>query len=258
MAGSTSNAGTSGAPLRVLVHGAGGRVGQLLLPLIQADAGLELVGALVRAGSAWDGQPVAAGRADGVHYSAQWPAPAVAVDVVIDFALPSAFAALLQEVRARGCALVSGTTGLDDAQQAALDTLAQQVPVLWASNFSLGVAVLTRLVREARALLPPSFECAVFESHHSAKRDAPSGTALTLAAAAAGEGSAPPISSLRAGRIVGEHEVYFAGAAERLELVHRAADRNVFAHGALAAARWIAGRAAGRYALDAVLSPVER
>lgn len=237
------------APLRVLVHGASGRVGQMLLRLVLADPALQLVGALVRTDSAWCGRRV---LDSALHYSAQWPEQ---VDVVIDFALPAAFDDLLDHVLQRGCALVSGTTGLSAAQVARLAHCAASVPLLWASNFSLGAAVLAELVRRARELLPESFEVAVFESHHSAKRDAPSGTALTLAAAAAGAGGElPDICSLRAGQIIGEHEVYFAGPAERLELVHRAADRSVFAHGALSAARWLSTRKPGRYEIrDMVL-----
>lgn len=235
---------------KLLVHGAAGRIGQLLLPLVLADEQFELVAALVRADSALSGLQVPGTT---LHYGSAWPAQ---VDVVIDFALPQAFDALLDEVRRRRCALVSGTTGLSADQHAGLDDCALSCAVLWASNFSYGAAVLAELLGRARELLPESFEVAVFESHHSAKRDAPSGTALTLAAAAATAGqSLPPISSLRAGQIVGEHEVYFAGPAERLELVHRAADRSVFARGALAAARWLAGKTAGRYVVrDVVLS----
>jgi 4-hydroxy-tetrahydrodipicolinate reductase len=189
-----------------------------------------------------------------VVYGTTWPEQS---DVVIDFALPTAFDALLDEVSRSGCALVSGTTGLSAAQQIRLDHCAAEVPLMWASNFSFGAAVLTELVRRARELLPENFEVALFESHHSAKRDAPSGTALTLANAARGsDGVVPPISSLRAGQIIGEHEVYFAGPAERLELVHRAADRSLFARGALSAASWLSGRAVGRYEVrDMLLAP---
>lgn len=241
----------SAAPRKLVLHGAAGRIGQLLLPLVQADPQFELVAALVSASSARLGEPVA-GTA--LRYETRWPRQ---MDVVIDFALPQAFDALLEQVDAQGCALVSGTTGLSDDQQSRLQQLALRAPVLWASNFSLGAAVLAELLRRARELLPESFEVAVFESHHSAKRDAPSGTALTLAAAASAPGQPlPPISSLRAGHIVGEHEVYFAGPAERLELVHRAADRSVFARGALQAAHWLCGRAPGHYAVaDVVLQP---
>lgn len=240
-------------PARLLIHGAGGRIGQLLLPLVAADPQWQLVGALVRAESALCDQPVPGCP---LRYSANWPVAPDAVDVVIDFALPAAFDALLDQVQERRCALISGTTGLTVAQHTRLRDCAQLAPVLWASNFSLGAAVLAELVRRATELLPESFEVAVFESHHSAKRDAPSGTALTLAAAAARDPAhLPTISSLRAGQIVGEHEVYFAGPAERIELVHRAADRSVFARGALAAARWLLRRAPGEYQIrDVVLS----
>ena len=167
-------------------------------------------------------------------------------DVAIDFSLPDGFDAILDLCRQRGRPLASGTTGLSQAQQAAVDAASARIALVWASNFSLGVAVLHDLVeRAARAL--PGWDCDIVEAHHARKLDAPSGTALTLGQAAGEGGATPRYASIRAGDIVGEHLVQFATAGERLELVHRATDRDIFARGALHAARALIGRAPGRY-----------
>lgn len=171
---------------------------------------------------------------------------APAFDVAIDFSLPEAFDAVLACCRSRRAAFVSGTTGLDAVQRAALDAAAADIPLVWASNFSLGVAVLSDLVERAARLLP-GWDCDIVESHHVHKKDAPSGTALTLGARAQAGGAAPRYASLRAGDIVGEHLVQFATAGERIELVHRATNRDIFARGALHAARRLHGRPAGAY-----------
>lgn len=239
------------AALTLVIHGAAGRVGRLLLDAVASDPRFHCVTALVRPGSPLLASPVWPGSA--LHFSDHWPAQA---DVVVDFSLPPALPGLFDEVRARRCALVSGTTGLDANDRERLQALGGHVPVLWASNFSLGALVLTELAAQARRWLPAGFEAAIVEAHHSAKRDAPSGTALSLAHAVADADPTlpvPPTSSLRAGTIVGDHTVHFAGPAERLELTHRAQDRSVFARGALDAAAWLAGRDPGLYPLRALL-----
>jgi 4-hydroxy-tetrahydrodipicolinate reductase len=176
-----------------------------------------------------------------------------AFDVAIDFSLPEGFDAILALCVERGAAFVSGTTGLDAAQRAALDTAALGIPVIWASNFSLGVAVLHDLVERAAAALP-GWDCDIIELHHTRKLDAPSGTALTLGAVAGEGGATPRYASLRAGDVVGEHTVQFATSGERIELVHRATSRDIFAKGALHAAARISGREAGHYRLRDLLT----
>ena len=174
-------------------------------------------------------------------------------DVAIDFSLPTGFDGVLALCVSRGAVLVSGTTGLAAAQRQALDAAAEKIPVLWASNFSLGVAVLAELVeRAARAL--HGWDCDIVEAHHVHKQDAPSGTALSLGQAAERGGAAPRYASLRAGDIVGEHTGQFTGLGERVELVHRATSRDVFARGALHAALRLAGRAPGQYRLADLLA----
>lgn len=176
-----------------------------------------------------------------------------AFDVAIDFSLPQGFDGILALCLERQAALVSGTTGLDDARRASLAAAAQRIPVLWASNFSLGVALLHELVeRAARAL--PDWDCDIVEAHHARKLDAPSGTALTLGAAAGLGGATARYASLRAGDIVGEHTVQFATTGERIELVHRATSRDIFARGALHAAARLAGQPPGTYRLRDLLT----
>lgn len=169
-----------------------------------------------------------------------------AFDVAIDFSLPEGFDAVLALCVVRRAALVSGTTGLDDAQRQALDAAAASIPVVWASNFSLGVAVLHDVVERAAKLLP-NWDCNIVEAHHTRKLDAPSGTALTLGAAAEVGGARPHYASLRAGDIVGEHLVQFATVGERIELVHRATSRDIFARGALHVAAQLHGRTPNHY-----------
>jgi 4-hydroxy-tetrahydrodipicolinate reductase len=173
-------------------------------------------------------------------------------DVAVDFSLPAAFEGVLALCAKRRAAFVSGTTGLSEQQRAVLQAASAQIPVLWASNFSLGVAVLEDLVERAAGVLA-GWDCDIVESHHTRKLDAPSGTALTLGAAAERGGADPRYASLRAGDIVGEHLVQFAGQGERIELIHRATNRDIFARGALHAASRLARREPGHYRLRDLL-----
>ena len=233
-------------PIRVLVHGASGRMGQALLRLGTGSADCRIVAA------------VSGGRPDqrvveGVpHFAAAEIGGAPAFDVAIDFSRPEGFDRVLALCVARGAAFVSGTTGLDQARLDALDAAARSIPCAWAANFSVGVAVLSRLVEQAAAALR-DWDCDIVETHHARKVDAPSGTALALGGIAEAAGATPRYASLRAGDVVGEHCVQFTGAGERLELVHRATSRDVFARGALHAARRLHGRAPGRYTLRDLL-----
>jgi len=226
-------------PTRLLLHGASGRMGQALLRLAAERDDLRVVAAASRS-------PVAS-LPPGVRWlAADALGDAPPFDVAIDFSLPEAFDAVLALCTARRAPLVSGTTGLRDAQRDALARASGAIPTVWAANFSLGVAVLGDLVeRAARALA--GWDCDIVESHHVRKKDAPSGTALALGARAGAGGASPRYASLRAGDIVGEHLVQFATAGERIELVHRATSRDVFARGALHVARRLHGRPAGAY-----------
>lgn len=226
------------SPIRLLIHGASGRMGRALLRLAAADPRFVLVAAVAHRPPT--DEPAVP------WYPAAAPEALPAFDVAIDFSLPDGFDAVLALCEARHAALVSGTTGLTPAQQANLARAATGIPLAWASNFSRGVALLEELVeRAARAL--PGWDCDIVEAHHAHKRDAPSGTALTLGAAAEAGGAHPRYASLRAGDIVGEHLVQFTGRGERIELVHRAGDRDIFARGALDAAARLPALPPGRY-----------
>lgn len=227
-------------PLRVLIHGASGRMGQALLRLAADNHALEVVAAVTR-------RSPAPRVADGVAYFAASELAGVPdFDVAIDFSLPEGFDPVLALCVARKAALVSGTTGLSEGQRAALQAASAGIATVWASNFSLGVAVLAELVERAAAALP-GWDCDIVESHHVHKQDAPSGTALTLGQGAEQAGATPRYASLRAGDIVGEHLVQFTGLGERVELTHRATNRDIFARGALHAAHRLAGKSPGLY-----------
>lgn len=261
-------------PAALIVHGAAGRMGQALLRIAAARDDLCVVAAIVRSGSPAEGRPLAPAPGDslrsaGLRHVAVVPRD-VHADVLVDFSDAGAFDAALAIALERRIAFVSGSTGLASAQFAALDAAAETIPVLWSANFSLGVAVLAHLVAQA-ARLVPDWDCEILEAHHRLKRDAPSGTALMLGAAVDRARDAPAsrvdpdrsgprttgdtgYAVIRGGDIVGEHEVLFIADGERIEFAHRAGSRDIFARGALAAARWIGGRAPGRYALGDVLA----
>jgi 4-hydroxy-tetrahydrodipicolinate reductase len=198
------------------------------------------------------------------------PAALAAADVALDFSHAAATAATLDACRAARKPLLLGTTGFGAQLDGALEAAAREVALLIAPNTSVGIALLTELTRLAARALPASFDIDVLELHHRLKRDAPSGTARSLARVAAegraitapvanpaatgrspgprGEGEIG-LASLRAGDIVGEHTVLFCGAGEELVLTHRAHDRGIFARGALSAALWLSSRPPGRYVM---------
>ena len=235
-----------GDPVRFLIHGASGRMGRALLRLCaEGVVPCTVVAAVSRrpAQRVVDGVP---------QFAASELAGVPAFDVAIDFSLPDGFDPLLALCRQRGAALVSGTTGLADAQREALAAAATDIAVLWAANFSLGVAVLEELVERAAGALA-GWDCDIVETHHVHKKDAPSGTALALGVAVGSGGAEPRYASLRAGDVVGEHLIQFTGTGERIELVHRATSRDVFARGALLAASRLRGRDPGAWRLRDLL-----
>ncbi len=261
--------------LRLAVSGATGRMGRAIARLADEAQDVELVGGVARTTRTED-EAVRAGypRVVGVDDAASDFPDA---DVVVDVSAPAQLEALVRgaDRTLEGRALVVGTTGLGADLERSLDGLAERVPLLVAANFSPGVNVLLALAERAAAALPADgWDVEIVEAHHRHKADAPSGTAIALGqAVAAGRGGALPdartegrsghsgerptgdvaFHSLRGGEVVGEHTVLFLGARERLELTHRAMDRSVFAAGALAAARWLAGREPGRYTMRDVL-----
>jgi 4-hydroxy-tetrahydrodipicolinate reductase len=262
------------APLRVVVHGAGGRMGRANVRAIVQDAQCRLVGALEHAGSAHVGAD--AGELAGIARAGVQVTSTLDgldVDVVIDFSRSEASEALAERVSERGVALVVGTTGLEPSALRALEAAASRVPVVLAPNTSVGVTVLFHLAERAAQLLGDGFDAEIVEMHHNQKADAPSGTALRLAdavLAAKGldrsalrtgrEGKPGPrarhevgVLAMRGGDVIGDHTLVLAGEGERVELAHKATDRSLFAKGAVRAAKWAVGRPAGLYDMRDVL-----
>jgi 4-hydroxy-tetrahydrodipicolinate reductase len=192
-------------------------------------------------------------------------------EVAIDFSSPSATLELADVAASSGIAIVSGTTGLGEDAHRALEHASSRVAVAWEPNMSVGVHVLGALVARAVAMLGPEYDIEIVEAHHRMKVDAPSGTALRIADVArqarggarfvhgregkpGARGAAEiGIHAVRGGDVVGDHSVLLLGPGERIELVHRASSRDLFASGALRFARWIAGKPAGRYGMDDML-----
>lgn len=212
--------------------------------------------------------------AGGIDVAGNRAALAEAADVLVDFTVPAALGDNIAAARNAGKPILIGTTGLSPAHLALVEEAARDIAVLQTGNTSLGVTLLAQLVREAATRLGSDWDIEILEMHHRAKVDAPSGTAFMLAeAAAAGRGvvlgdvsvkgraglsgdraeGTIGMASLRGGSVAGDHQVIFAGNGERIELGHRAEDRAIFAHGAITAALWLAGRAPGRYAMADVL-----
>jgi len=283
-----------GNPLRVAVIGAAGRMGKLLVEAIEREEDLRLAARVDVRGGVEPG-PAAAGEGsfpaggagspskETVASSAAARAPAPAsggggfasslfafagggIDAAVEFTRGDAPARIGPEIEKLGCAWLCGTTALTDASRAALASAGEKVPVLWSPNLSLGVALLSRLVEEAARLLPAEWELEIVETHHAAKLDAPSGTAVALGEIWTGlrggeavhgrsgfPGPRPPgqigLHAVRLPGGAGEHRLMIGAPAELLELTHRAADRSVFAAGALVALRWLAAKPAGLYTL---------
>jgi len=246
-------------------------MGERVRAAIEAEPAATLGGALEAPGHPRLDEELA----PGVRVGADLAAALAASDVAIAFAPPAATLALLRDAALRGVPCAVGTTGFAPAERSELECLAARVPLVVTPNFSVAVNVLLHLTRRAAELLGPGYDAEIVELHHAANVDAPSGTALELAAAvAAGRGSKlavhqvlareghtgarPPgaigIQALRGGDNPGEHTVLFVGAGERLELAHRAATRDHFARGALRAALWLRGRAPGLYTMEEVLA----
>lgn len=263
--------------LRIVIAGAGGRMGRTLIKAISEQDGLVLAGALEHAGSAHlgaDAGVVAGLPAAGITVESDASAGLSGADVIIDFSSPAASVHLAERAAARGVAMVIGTTGFSAGDNGAIAEATSRTAIVKSGNMSLGVNLLAALTRRVAATLDDSFDIEILEMHHNRKVDAPSGTALLLGEAAAKgreldldewsergrdgvTGARKPgsigFASLRGGSVVGEHAVIFAGPAERIELVHKAEDRMIFAHGALVAARWVKGREPGLYSMADVL-----
>jgi 4-hydroxy-tetrahydrodipicolinate reductase len=264
------------APVTIAMLGAAGRMGGAIMRAMDGASDVKLTAAVDHASSpklGLDAGVVAGASPSGFAITGDLPAAGIAA-VWIDFSSPAATVANAAAAARAHAALVVGTTGVGEPGRQALAEAARTIPVVFAPNTSVGVTVLLKLVAEAARLLGPSFDLEVVETHHRMKRDAPSGTALRLAEALAEatgrdlaqdvryarQGDVGPrsaseigIQTLRGGDVVGDHTVFFLGQGERIEITHRASSRDTFAHGAVRAARWAKGRAAGLYDMRDVL-----
>ncbi len=265
------------ADMRLIVAGAGGRMGRTLVRVIDETPGAVLVGALEAPGSELLGKDagVLAGLpANGVKLSADLWSMSANADGILDFTVPAATIANVAIAAERGLVHVIGTTGLSPSDDAVIRSVTDRAIVVKSGNMSLGVNLLAALVKRVAQSLDQSFDIEILELHHKQKIDAPSGTALMLGEAAAagrkialeqhsargrdgltGERRAGDIgfASLRGGTAAGDHSVIFAGPSERITLSHHAEDRALFAQGALKAALWAHGKKPGMYSMTDVL-----
>jgi 4-hydroxy-tetrahydrodipicolinate reductase len=223
-------------PVRVLLVGSKGRMGKTIVDLAKGDPEIDIV-AQCDLGDAIE--------------------PAMKnSDVTIDFSQAGAVEEICRAALQHRQSLVIGTTGHSPERRHTIEETAKSLPIVFASNFSIGVNVLFALTHRAGEILGPEFAPEISETHHRMKKDAPSGTAKTLAEilkrARKTDGEIPT-QSIREGDVVGDHTVVFTGPSERLELTHRASSREIFARGALRAAEWIMGKSPGLYSMQDVL-----
>jgi 4-hydroxy-tetrahydrodipicolinate reductase len=270
MAGESSN-------VRLVIAGAGGRMGRTLIQAIAATKGVTLAGAVEPLGSAVIGRDageLAGLGPNGIKVTSDVAPLLRDADGLIEFTIPAASVALAELAASAGVVHVMGTTGHSAQEEAIVAKAASRAPIVKSGNMSLGVNLLAALVKRVAQTLGEDFDIEILEMHHNKKIDAPSGTALMFGRAAA-EGRAINLAeraargrdgmtgarragdigfaSLRGGTVVGDHSVIFAGPAERIELTHRAEDRMIFARGALRAALWARGKAPGLYSMADVL-----
>ena len=270
-------------PIRIAILGPTGRLGRAITAAILDSSDCQLVGAMVRSESSFAGHDIGEileRGPIGVAAETHLEDAVENADLVIDSSLPVTTIAAAQRLASLGGpALVTGVTGMTSQQEEMLAAAAQRIPVLHASNFSLGVAVAEALVAQAAALPARDWDIEISETHHKMKADAPSGTAVMLGRAAAKkrgifleeaaiwsrEGSMGPretgtigFATSRGGSIVGEHSVRFIAELEEITISHRAFDRRIFANGALEAARWVfadgTGRQPGLYTMQNVVA----
>jgi 4-hydroxy-tetrahydrodipicolinate reductase len=265
------------ADMRLIVAGAGGRMGRTLVKAIAETPGLALAGALEDARSPLLGQDsgtLAGLPANGLALAADAKALVAKADGIVDFTVPKASVALATVAAERGKVHILGTTGLTADDNAKIKEAGRRAVIVQSGNMSLGVNVLAALIKRMAKTLDDDYDIEILEMHHNKKVDAPSGTALLFGRAAAqgrnvdfdkrsvrardGQVGARKkgdigLAALRGGSVVGDHSVIFAGPAERIELVHRAEDRLLFARGALKAALWARGQKPGVYSMADVL-----
>jgi 4-hydroxy-tetrahydrodipicolinate reductase len=263
---------------KIVIAGAAGRMGQALIRCAMSMPDVELVGATEQAGNAWIGRDagtiIGADKATGVVVSDALEPALTQADVLIDFTYHTAVPQNAKLAASLKRAVVIGTTGLSPEESQMVDQAADQVPLVWAPNMSLGVNLLFAMAARAAAVLGDGYEVRIDETHHVHKVDAPSGTALRLGESVAdgagkrfddvylhdegGKMDSYPsgkiaICSYREGEVLGDHTVAFDGAAERIELTHQIKSRDALALGALHAAKWVCSQRPRRYDMQDVL-----
>jgi len=221
-------------PVRVIICGSKGRMGQTLVACAQADPELQLAGEI----DAGDDLGKLVDRCD----------------AIVDFSFREATVAIARLAAQHTKALIIGTTGHSESEKSAVTELLKPIPCVWTGNFSTGVNTLFWISTQVARIVGPQWDVEIIETHHTAKKDAPSGTAKGLQAAIRqGNGKAAPAHALRIGDVVGDHTVVFGTPGERVELTHRASSREIFARGALQAAKWAVAQRPGLYSMQDVL-----
>jgi 4-hydroxy-tetrahydrodipicolinate reductase len=263
-------------PLKICIAGASGRMGRILIEVIRSDLDSNLSAALEVVGSPSVGCDAGAylGWSSGIQITSDIKAALAQSDVLIDFTRPAGTLAHLAVCAQTHCTAVIGTTGFSDEEKRALLAWGEQVPIVFAPNFSVGVNLALDLIAKAAKVLEQGYDIEIIEAHHRHKIDAPSGTALRMGEVAAealgrnlsdcavygregvtGERDPSTIgfATVRGGDVVGDHTVLFAGEGERLEITHKASSRATFARGAIRAAHFLKGRQPGFYDMRNVL-----
>lgn len=263
--------------IRIAVSGAAGRMGKAIVTSIDQNPAAELAGALEREDSPFigkdSGELSGLGK-NGIRITESVEKAIKKADVIIDFSTPEASMKLIEECVGAGKAIVIGTTGFSHHQRDEIKEIAQKGKVVMAPNMSIGVNLLLKLVHDAAKVLGNDYDIEIIEAHHRLKKDAPSGTAIRIAEVAAAAvsrdlekvavyerkgiiGERRPeeigIQTIRAGDIVGDHTIMFAGPGERIELTHKASSRDTFAAGSVKAAIWLADKPNGLYDMQDVL-----
>lgn len=264
--------------MRIAVTGAAGRMGRTLIDTVKATQGLLLTGAIARPDSSLIGVDIgelACIGKTGIEVVDDLEKVLDCFDVLVDFTHPTVTVKNIEVCRKAGKAMIIGTTGFTNAERKLIEEAAQDIPIVFAANFSVGVNLCLKLVDMAARVLGNEVDIEIVETHHRDKVDAPSGTALAMGEIIAdvlgrdlekvavygreGQTGARPretigISAIRAGDVVGDHTVIFAADGGRTEITHRASSRKTFARGAVRAAAWLEGKPAGLYSMTDVLS----
>lgn len=267
----------SDSPVKIAINGAAGRMGRQLLAAVDERADTIVSAAIDAPGQACigvDTSVLSGGKVSGVNTVDNVMSVVSEFDTIIDFSAPKVSLALLDALQGLDKRVVIGTTGFDEAQLKKLHKAAQTLPVMFAANYSVGVTVALSLLHQAAKALGDDYDVEIMEAHHHHKVDAPSGTAMAMGNVVADAlkrdlstcavygregitGARDPqtigFATVRAGDIIGEHTVLFAGNGERLEVTHKSTDRMTFARGAVRAGHWLSSQPAGLYDMTHVL-----